>query len=292
MTKIRERCCCAIPLLNFGAYSVLIETIVVGITSGTLSIAAPTIIGANLPSFAKWIFTIVCYVVAGIQLIGLWGVIKEEPTLFKTFQRLNSIAISAVFGVAAAFIGVAAGRHNTAVSKCQKKFYSSSSSALQQNSDKVCSAFAWVDVGLMVFLWVLLAIVQFYFVFVMGWYATAKAEDRKEYHSVESPGGIALQPRMDTFPRDDTYDVREQELPRGERGQYSHIRQASDASTVRNEEPYIPPNADSTHYYLPHHTDYQDGHHQYHDDDDPNDQGHSSPIDDPRYQYPHNPPQY
>jgi len=291
MTKIHEYCCCAIPVHNFGIYCVLIETIVVGITAGTLSIAAPTIIGANLPSFAKWVFAIICYAAAGVQLMGFLGVVKEKPTLFKTFQSLNFIAMSLVFGVAAALIGLAAGRHNTARTKCQQNFYSDSSSELEKDSGTICSAFAWADVGLMALLWVLLAIVQFYFVLITRWYAAAKAEDRKEYFSVYSVGGnpddIVLQPRGDALQENNTYDAQGQEIPRGERGQYSHIRQASEASTLQNEEPYIPPDANSAYHYSPHHTDYEDGHQEYHDD--LGDQGHASTADDRRYQYQYSP---
>ena len=68
--------------------------------------------------------------------------------------------MSLVFGVAAALIGLAAGRHNTARTKCQQNFYSDTSSELEKDSGTICSAFAWVDVGLMALLWVLLAIVQ------------------------------------------------------------------------------------------------------------------------------------
>ena len=74
-----------------------------------------------------------------------------------------------------------------------------------------------------------------------------------------------LQPRGDALQENDTYGVQGQEIPRGERGQYSHIRQASEASTLQNEEPYIPPDANSTYHYSPHHADYEDGHQEYHD---------------------------
>ncbi|KAF8338017.1 uncharacterized protein EI90DRAFT_3151844 [Cantharellus anzutake] len=279
--KIHEYCCCAIPLHNFGIYCVLIESMVVGIVAGTLSIAAPAIVGANLPSFAKWIFALVCYAAAGIQLIGFLGVFKDKPKLFKTYQRLNMIVIAAAFGVAAAFIGLAAGRHKTAVTKCQDHFYKSnnSTSAVDEHSNTICSVFAWVDVGIMLGLWVLLAIIQFYFVVVTRWYTTAQAEDHKRHlriYSIDAggPDDIPLNNRTNNewnsraFPVTDPYDNQGQSTPR--------------------EEQYIPPNADSTYYHSPYHYDYEDGPGP--SRDGPSDDGHTSlPVEGQGHQYQHRP---
>ena len=39
--KARDYCCCAIPVVNFGIYSTLVEQFALGIVAGTLSIATP-----------------------------------------------------------------------------------------------------------------------------------------------------------------------------------------------------------------------------------------------------------
>lgn len=90
--KAREYCCCAIPLVNAGIYTLLVEQLVFGVTAGTLAIATTSsecassirpralteiycaVVGASTPSFAKWIFAIVCYVAAALQLLGIIAV--------------------------------------------------------------------------------------------------------------------------------------------------------------------------------------------------------------------------
>lgn len=91
--KAREYCCCAIPVINVGIYLTLTEQFVLGIVAGTLSIATPDsncafilscsslrplcpVVGAATPSFARWIFAVVCYVGAMIQVLGFIGVAK------------------------------------------------------------------------------------------------------------------------------------------------------------------------------------------------------------------------
>lgn len=39
--KPRDYCCCAIPVVNVGIYSTLIEQFALGIIAGTLSVATP-----------------------------------------------------------------------------------------------------------------------------------------------------------------------------------------------------------------------------------------------------------
>ena len=93
--KPREYCCCAIPIVTAGIIAVLLEQLVLGILAGTLSIATPSsmyswqtcsfietdlpcnlVVGAVTPGAAKWIFAIVCYIGAGIQVLGFIAVSK------------------------------------------------------------------------------------------------------------------------------------------------------------------------------------------------------------------------
>ncbi|KAG8782930.1 hypothetical protein FRC12_020304 [Ceratobasidium sp. 428] len=76
--KLHEYCCCAIPILNVGIYTVLGEQFVLGVVAGTLSIATPFIVGASVPGVAPWLLAISCYIVAGAQAIGFIGVFKAR----------------------------------------------------------------------------------------------------------------------------------------------------------------------------------------------------------------------
>jgi hypothetical protein len=51
--KPRDYCCCAIPVVNFGIYSTLVEQFTLGILAGTLSIATPeSNTAAPVPSYS------------------------------------------------------------------------------------------------------------------------------------------------------------------------------------------------------------------------------------------------
>jgi len=63
------------------------------------------------------------------------------------------------FSVAIAWIIWSAIGHNSAKQKCQSNFFGSSSTN-QQEGETICNIFAWVSVGVMGAIWLLLAIVQ------------------------------------------------------------------------------------------------------------------------------------
>jgi len=149
--KSRDYCCCAIPTVNAGIYSVLTEQLVLGIVAGTLSIATPSIVGAATPSFAKWIFTIACYVAAAVQVLGFLGVARESTIIYRRYVTLHIMTIVAVFAVAATWIIVSATRHSTAKTKCVNDFFTDSNSGTPTASEAetMCNIFPWVDIGLM-----------------------------------------------------------------------------------------------------------------------------------------------
>jgi hypothetical protein len=90
--KPRDYCCCAIPVVNVGIYSTLTEQFALGILAGTLSISTSQsnslpyffrfvthtcclVVGASAtPSSARWIFAVICYVGAMVQVFGFIGV--------------------------------------------------------------------------------------------------------------------------------------------------------------------------------------------------------------------------
>ena len=101
--KAREYCCCAIPIVNAGIYAALLEQFALGITAGTLSVATqsstsqrakpnnifprpfiethfPVVVGAATPGVAKWVFAIICYIGAAIQVFGCIAVSKVSKS--------------------------------------------------------------------------------------------------------------------------------------------------------------------------------------------------------------------
>ncbi|KAK8847527.1 hypothetical protein IAR55_005385 [Kwoniella newhampshirensis] len=186
-------CCCAVPLVNAGIYTILGEQAVISIAIGILVLATPDVVGASFPSFAGTIFAILCFVIAACQPVGFIGVLREKTSTFKVYSILNALAILAALACAAALIITSALRHNTAVHNCEAKFFSDSNSTsttanqtLASESQALCSAFAWADVGIMGGIWLILLLVQGYFLYLTSTYSRSQVSDHKLYHSVYS----------------------------------------------------------------------------------------------------------
>jgi len=183
-----DYCCCAIPLLNVGAYFVLSEQFVLGILVGTLAIGTPAIVGAAVPDFTKLIMLALGYVFAGIQLVGFFGIFKEKPSLFKTYIAFNSIILYGSLAAAAAFISISAVRHQTAVSACEASFFNSNgneNTTAQEDTEgqQICNIFTWIVLGVMGALWAVLFVIQTYFTLVLrGYGVTQRADHTKSYY--------------------------------------------------------------------------------------------------------------
>ena len=119
---------------------------------------------------------IICYVAAGLQVLGFIGVAKvcpdfevqvrvssdfvqERGILFRRYLTLHIFATLAAFVVAGVMIGLSAGHHDDAQTKCISKFFTAQSTSTSL-ADTLCNIFPWVDVGVMGGLWLLLAISQ------------------------------------------------------------------------------------------------------------------------------------
>jgi len=221
--KPRDYCCCAIPVVNVGIYSTLTEQFALGIIAGTLSIVTPQIVGAATPSSARWIFAIICYLGAMVQVFGFIGVAQEKPIMFRRYTTLHILLTTAAFSVAAAWIIISATRHSTAKSNCEQNFFSASSD-ITSEGETMCQIFPWVDIGIMGGLWVLLAISQFYFYTILSGYGVGQRGDHEKYNSTYSMTGL----NSDDVPlanRSDPWDSRMDPVAGGDR--YGHTRQES-----------------------------------------------------------------
>lgn len=177
-----DYCCCAIPVLNVGAYFTLSEQFVLGILVGTLSFATPALVGAAVPfTFAKFILSAFGYVFAFLQIMGFLGIFKEKPALFRRYVTINWIVLYAGMSVALAFLGLSAGRHTAALDACKISFFSDDT-ATDDKADQICNIFTWVIVGVMGGLWLVLFIVQSYLILVLRNYGvTQRADHTKGY---------------------------------------------------------------------------------------------------------------
>lgn len=86
--------------------------------------------------------------------------------MFRRYTTIHILLSLAAFAVALTWIIVSATRHNKAVTNCESDFFTNSTTAdgtdvpTFDEGGTLCNIFAWVDVGLMGGLWVVLAIMQ------------------------------------------------------------------------------------------------------------------------------------
>ncbi|KAK7463663.1 hypothetical protein VKT23_005604 [Stygiomarasmius scandens] len=219
--KPRDYCCCAIPVVNAGIYATLLEQFTAGFVIGILAMATPSIVGAATPSFAPWIFGVVCLVAAALQVLGFIGVAREKPVLFRRYISLHTLAAIAAFALGAAWIIISAARHNTAKSDCLSDFFNTEDSTLQSEGDTLCEIFPWVDVGIMGGIWILLAIVHVYLYVVISSYSTGQQLDHAKYDALNEQN-IPMNTRNDPW----NSRLSDDSLDRG----YAHGRQASATS--------------------------------------------------------------
>ncbi|KAJ7110121.1 hypothetical protein C8R44DRAFT_801415 [Mycena epipterygia] len=229
--KAREYCCCAIPIINAGIYFTLIEQFVLGILVGILSMSTPTIVGAATPSFAPWLFGVICIVAGAVQVLGFIGVAQEKSILFRRYISLHSFAITAAFSVALAWIILSLSRHSTAKSNCLSNFFANASSEQKAEGETLCNIFPWVDVGVMGGLWVILAGLHIHLYVVLTSYSSTQQRDHAKYDALNESttfqnDNFAMNNRNDPF---DSADGPYQQRDVGG-AEYTHLRKESVAS--------------------------------------------------------------
>lgn len=82
--------------------------------------------------------------------------------MYRRYVTLHTGASIVVFAIAAVWIIISASRHSTAQSHCEATFFpdSGSNGSTSSEGQTLCNIFSWVDVGLMVGVWVFFALVQ------------------------------------------------------------------------------------------------------------------------------------
>jgi len=214
--KARDYCCCAIPVVNFGIYATLAEQMVLAFLTAILLLATPKLVGANLPGFAGPILAVICFLIAGVQILGFIGVAREKTILYRRYTTVHILLTLIAFALAATWIGVSAGNHKKAQTQCELEFFNSTNvnitnSAISQQSEgqTLCEIFTWVDVGLLGGLWLILAVMQFYLYTVISSYGTGQRDDHEKYNALylNGPGNYSTDIPMTTN-RGDPWDAR------------------------------------------------------------------------------------
>lgn len=209
-------CCCAIPLVNVGMYALMTEQFVVCSVAGVLALATPTIVGSYVPSYTPYILATLCFVVAAIQLVGFFGIYREQVRTFRTYAWVNAFAFTSIFACGAALVAVSAARHNEAVARCTLTYFKGQSNDgtinVSGEAKTICSAFAWADIGIMGGAWLILLVGQVYFIFMIKVYASEQKVDHQEYKSIYEANAeeFAMIERNSQWgPNPDAWDPRE-----------------------------------------------------------------------------------
>ncbi|CAO1636668.1 unnamed protein product [Parajaminaea phylloscopi] len=189
-----EFCCCAIPLINVGAYFVVLEVALVSFILGVLSIATHPITAGEgvIPSFAKIIIAALAFITFLWQIVGIVSIRTEATTLYHTYVRISTLLTCAIIGVATAFAVIAAVRHSTAQSTCIANYGAlpsttstglTNSSLTQNFGSQICNYFLWAQTGVMLGLVVFMGLIQLYMCFASRAYGVAQRSAARDSKS-------------------------------------------------------------------------------------------------------------
>lgn len=207
-----EFCCCYLPLVNVGAYLLVLETALVSLAVGICALVPPSIVAGEgvVPSWSKGLIAALGFITLVWQIIGLVAVARQMPTLYRTYIRINFLLTLAIIIATVAFLVVAAAQHSKAVSTCVSTYgvipsNSASSSSLSlsglgQSTDafseagrNICNIFVWAQTGVMAGLIILMGLTQLYMLFAQRAYG---GEQRKAFRDSKiSYQDIPMNPR-------------------------------------------------------------------------------------------------
>ncbi|WFD31291.1 hypothetical protein MSPP1_002325 [Malassezia sp. CBS 17886] len=181
-TKGTRFCCCAIPLVKFGAYLLVLESAAVALAVGVIALAAPAVVGAidAVPAWGKALMAAVAFVTLAWQVLGLIAVISDSPVIYRLYIRGNFLGTVAIICIALAYAATSAARHDTAMSACIARYMgplADDGLGVQQVQDSLdtgrrtaCKVVTWLDVGLMFALILVVGLTQLFMCYMQRRY--------------------------------------------------------------------------------------------------------------------------
>lgn len=97
--------------------------------------------------------------------------------------RVNFGAVLLCHVLALIWIIISAAKHSTVTMDCVRQFTSDNSSL---DGQSICDIFCWVQLGVMGLLWLIFALSQSYFCFVLRVYGVEQRSDHAKYNSIYS----------------------------------------------------------------------------------------------------------
>ncbi|SPO34734.1 uncharacterized protein PSFLO_00205 [Pseudozyma flocculosa] len=223
-----EFCCCAVPLVNAGAYFLVLEFAFVALVTAILALAPPQIVATMnvIPSWSKSLVAALGFITFFWQPLGLFAIAKQKSGLYRLYIRINFLLTCIVLACTAAFLAVSAARHNEALDACTAVYgntpassgtgiaVSQATSALDGSGRTICNVLTWAQVGTMGGLIVLMGLTQLYMCFAQRAYGQQQREARGNFEKYRyspanngGPDSIPLAARDSAVwePREDEY---------------------------------------------------------------------------------------
>ncbi|KAH9819467.1 hypothetical protein DFH28DRAFT_886410, partial [Melampsora americana] len=144
-----------------------------------MSFVGPKILALVLPVIAAYAFGVLYAIVALLHIFGIICVEKNRIRYFRYFKNFTMYTLAILFIMSLGVIILSSSKHEVSTSQCMKVYHfpvdptfnSKSKKALTRNGTSsavqaamtVCDYFSWAQVGVMAIGWMIMALLQLYF---------------------------------------------------------------------------------------------------------------------------------
>ncbi|KAN0066220.1 hypothetical protein ACQY0O_000314 [Thecaphora frezii] len=201
-----EFCCCAVPLVNAGAYLLVLEFAFVSLVTASLALGPPQIVATMgaIPTWSKSLIAALGFITFFWQPLGLFTIIKQKAGLYRLYIRVNFILTVLVIISTLAFFAISASNHEKVLTTCTAVYgitpssnsgatVSQTSNVLSGSGRAICNIFIWVQVGVMGGLITLMGFTQLYMCVAQRAYGQRQREAQgsfEKYQYTAADGGI------------------------------------------------------------------------------------------------------
>lgn len=112
---------------------------------------------------------------------------QETPHLFRRYVSGNSVIFIGGLIATAIFIIISGTKQSASTERCYQTYFQSAASSVTgevSQTDILCKVFVYLGIGMMSLLWILFALVQFYFLYLQRRYAQMQEASHDKYWKV------------------------------------------------------------------------------------------------------------
>ncbi|EGG09624.1 uncharacterized protein MELLADRAFT_104057 [Melampsora larici-populina 98AG31] len=191
--KQGRTCCLAVPLFQGGIMSILYLNCFLAAFSSCMSFVGPKILALVQPIIAAYAFGALYAIVALLHIYGIVCVETNRVQYFRHFKNFTMYILAILFIMSLGVIILSSSKHEVSTSQCMKVYHfpvdptfntkskqtltKNGTSSAVQAAMTVCDYFAWAQVGVMAMGWMVMALIQLYFLSKHQVYYELKWED-------------------------------------------------------------------------------------------------------------------